>query len=61
MKRVLSFFLVLLMMSFPLSASCEAEEAESLRLSLQEHYGITILMGDECQFDPSENTRLWVQ
>ena len=55
MKKLLTTILAVLMLCFALPASAEpAEDAEVLRSALQEKYGISIRMGDECREDPSE-------
>ena len=50
MKRALAFFLALLVLCFVLPAAGEpaAEDADTLRAFLQEHYGLSVRMGSEC-------------
>ena len=53
MKKLLTTILAVLMLCLALPASAEpAEDAEVLRSALQEKYGISIRMGDECREDP---------
>lgn len=60
MRRTLSVLLTILILGLVLPAVCEpaTDDAESLRSFLQQHYGITILMGDECREYPSEDYQI---
>ncbi len=60
MRRTLSVLLTILIVCLVLQAESEpaTDDAESLRSFLQQHYGITILMGDECREYPSENYQI---
>lgn len=60
MRRTLSVILTILILFLVLPTKCEpaADDGEELRSFLQQHYGITILMGDECREYPSENYQI---
>ena len=60
MRRTLSVLLTILILGLVLPAVCEpaTDNSEDLRSFLQQHYGIAILMGDECREYPSENYQI---
>ena len=52
-QRALAILVILLCSVLPAGAESATGDTEALRSFLQTHYGVTILMGDECSpFSP---------